>query len=114
MQARDAAGNVGPSVSVKITVPDQTAPATPPSFQAYALGRPPRVVLTWGASTDNVAVTGYRLYRNGALLAQGLGTAYTDWAVSPWTTYRYYLVAVDGAGNRSAATATLQVTTPRK
>src|SRR5205085_9162728 len=74
VRARDAAGNVGPSVSATVTVPDRTAPSTPPSFQAYALGRPPRVVLSWGAATDNVAVTSYRLYRNGMLLAQGLGT----------------------------------------
>jgi chitodextrinase len=114
VRARDAAGNVGPSLSVNVTVPDQTAPSTPPSFAAYTLSRPPRVVLSWGKATDNVAVATYRLYRNGALLASGLGTSYTDWSVAPSTTYRYYLVAVDAAGNRSAATPTIQVTTPRK
>ena len=114
VRAKDAAGNVGPATSVTVTVPDQLAPTTPGSFAVHAYSRPVRVGLTWAAATDNVKVTGYRITRNGVLLATVTGTSFTDGAVAGGATYRYSLVALDAAGNRGPTTATLQVTTPRK
>jgi chitodextrinase len=69
------------------------------------------VRLTWNAATDNVGVTGYRVYRNGALLASPAATSYTDYAVSRKTTYRYAVRALDAAGNVGAQSATVYVTT---
>jgi len=65
-------------------------------------GKPTRVALSWSASTDNVAVAGYRVYRNGALVGTATATGYTD---SPGgkkgMSYTYTVVAYDAAGNLS-------------
>jgi chitodextrinase len=64
-----------------------------------------------------VAVTGYRVYRNGALLTTlGNVTAYEDSGLVPSTTYSYTVDAIDAAGNASAISTadgatTLAVTT---
>ena len=59
--------------------PDSTPPSVPANVQAQSPQRG-QVTLQWAASTDNVGVTGYLVYRNGALLTTltGTGTTYTD------------------------------------
>jgi hypothetical protein len=74
------------------------------------------VNLTWTASTDNVGVTGYRIYRNGAattpLATVGAGTtSYSDATATPNTAYTYQVSAVDAAGNESNK-ASATVSTP--
>src|SRR3954466_4833144 len=57
---------------------DKTPPSTPGGLSA-TLASSSQVNLTWTASTDNVGVAGYRVYRNGAPLATvGDVTAYQD------------------------------------
>ena len=70
--------------------------------------------LSWVASTDNVAVTGYTIYRDGSSLGTVSGTTlgYSDMTASPNTTYQYSVDAFDGAGNHSATSAPVSVTTP--
>ncbi len=72
------------------------------------------VDLAWRAVSDNVGVAGYTLYRDGSELATVHNNIlnYTDDTVTPETNYRYTLVAFDTAGNRSARSDTLSVTTP--
>jgi chitodextrinase len=111
VRARDAAGNAGASVSVTISVPDQTAPSVPTGLRGAAYWAPTRVFLSWSPSTDNVRVAGYRVYRNGTLIATTSSTSYTDAYLARWTTYRYTVAAYDAAGNRSAQSAALSVTT---
>ncbi len=81
--------------------PESTAPTQPGSFVATALDAS-RVSLAWSASSDNVGVAGYRLYRNSALIATVTSLAYTDAGLSRATAYAYQVVAVDAAGNPSA------------
>ncbi|HZG75200.1 MAG TPA: fibronectin type III domain-containing protein, partial [Paenibacillus sp.] len=70
------------------------------------------VDLTWTASTDNVGVTGYEIYKDGTFLASTTGaTAYTATGLSAGTTYNFTVKAKDAAGNLSPASAALQVTT---
>ncbi|MFI5976099.1 glycoside hydrolase family 6 protein [Streptomyces sp. NPDC051452] len=69
------------------------------------------VSLTWGAATDNTAVTGYDIYRNGSKAGSVTGTSYTDKALSAATTYQYTVKAKDAAGNVSAASAAVSATT---
>lgn len=57
--------------------------------------------LSWNASSDNVAVSGYKVYRDGVLLADVPGTSYQDQTVVPGNTYEYYVTATDIAGNIS-------------
>jgi hypothetical protein len=72
------------------------------------------VSLQWNASTDNVAVTGYTVYRNGTVVGStggALATTFTDVTVAPSTAYSFTVDAFDGAGNHSAQSAALPVTT---
>lgn len=69
------------------------------------------VSLSWSASTDNVGVTGYDVYRNGTYAGSSTGTAYTDSGLQASTTYTYTVKAKDAAGNVSAANGSVNVTT---
>ncbi|TDB93881.1 chemotaxis protein [Micromonospora fluostatini] len=69
------------------------------------------VSLAWNASTDNVGVTGYDVYRGGALAATVTGTTATVGGLSPSTGYSFSVRARDAAGNTSAQTGALTVTT---
>ena len=69
--------------------------------------------LSWQASTDNVGVTKYLIYRNGVLVnsVNSPGTKFIDTDINANTTYQYYLKAVDAAGNTSVASPTITVNT---
>jgi hypothetical protein len=90
---------------------DTQSPSAPTNLTASAPGST-RVDLSWGASTDDVGVTGYEVFRDGALLTTVIGTSHADTAVSPGTTYTYSVRARDAAGNRSAFSNSAIVTTP--
>jgi hypothetical protein len=71
------------------------------------------VRLNWTASTDNVGVSGYYVFRNNVQLGSvASGTTYTDATAAPSTTYSYTVKAFDAATNVSAASAPASVTTP--
>jgi chitodextrinase len=112
--ARDAAGNISPnSTSVSVTtasVGDTTPPSTPAGLTGAAAGST-GANLSWSASTDNVAVTGYIVRRNGTQVATPAATAYADTGLSAATTYSYTVAARDAAGNVSANSASVSVTT---
>jgi hypothetical protein len=55
--------------------------------------------LTWKASTDNVGVVGYDLYRNSVMVASGVGNTWTDNSLVRNMSYTYKLDARDAAGN---------------
>jgi chitodextrinase len=61
--------------------------------------------LSWSPSTDNVGVTGYRVYRNGVQVGTASGTTFTDTGLSASTQYTYTVAAYDAAGNVSAQSA---------
>ena len=61
--------------------------------------------ISWTASTDNVAVTGYEIFRDGSLYASVAGTSYADSGLPPLTSHAYQVRARDAAGNRSALTS---------
>lgn len=63
------------------------------------------ITLGWSASTDDVGVTGYHLFRNGTLIASPAGTSYTDTGLSVSTSYTYTISAYDNASNTSATSA---------
>ena len=84
---------------------DTTAP-TAPSGLAYTEPATGQVKLTWSASTDDTAVTGYDVYKGGAQLTTVTGLTYTDTAAGTGTV-SYYVKAHDAAGNISAASNTV-------
>lgn len=94
------------------SIPDTTPPSRPTGLEATAVSGS-EVALSWNASTDNVGVTGYDIFRNGAKLASvGATSSYRDTTAKPVTSYSYTVVARDGAGNASAASAAALVITP--
>ncbi len=68
------------------------------------------ISLAWNASTDNVGVTGYHLYRNGTLVASPAGTSYTDTGLTVSSSYTYTISAYDNAANQSAVSAPYSTT----
>ncbi len=69
------------------------------------------ISLSWTASTDNVGVTGYAIYVNGVLHSTVTTTTATISNLNPSTTYSFYIIAKDAAGNSSAQSNTATETT---
>lgn len=97
--------------------PDKAAPSSPQGLTATAASSD-SIVLNWGAATDNVGVAGYLVYRCSgvgclpdAQIANLNATSYTDSGLNSATPYSYCVVAVDGAGNLSAPSATATAST---
>lgn len=94
-------------------VPDDEPPTAPTGVTASADGT--GVVVTWEPATDNVGVTGYQLTRTGG--SQGTAvlnttsTVWSDTGLDPHTAYTYTVRARDAAGNVSAPSAAVSVTT---
>jgi fibronectin type 3 domain-containing protein len=112
--AYDAAGNRSDPAAVQVTTPEAVPPSAPTGLNAVVRSGPVRVQLGWNAATDDTGVTGYRVYRNGSAIATATSTAYLDAAVKPSTKYRYFVTALDQAGNESPASATVSVKTEKK
>ncbi len=90
------------SAPASVRPPDETPPELPDPFDVVITGAT-SVGVRWGGSTDNVGVTGYRLLRNGATVAQ-LGPGAESWdddGLTPGESYTYALTASDAAGNSS-------------
>lgn len=90
--------------------PDTTPPTAPTSLTTTATSTS-QINLTWGASTDNVGVTAYNVYRNNALATTVTGTSYSDTGLTPSTIYTYFVKALDAAGNLSNASNSASATT---
>ncbi len=103
---------VAASALVTFGPPDTTPPTAPTNLTAKAVN-PNQVDLSWTASTDNVAVTGYEVFRDSSLLeAIGNVTSYSDNSAQPDTSYDYEVRAVDASGNLSPFSNLVSVTTP--
>lgn len=111
--AYDATGNAGTSAPVNVTV-SNVADTTPPSAPtgltvASGLGK---LTLAWTAATDNVAVTGYQIWRATSAsgpftqIATATSTTFVNSGLPRRTTFYYFVTAVDAAGNVSAASNT--------
>ncbi len=91
--------------------PDTTPPSVPTGLTATA-NSPSQINLTWTASTDNVGVAGYKVFRNGAQVGTVANPSYSDTGLTQNTTYNYAVSAFDAAGNASAPSATVSASTP--
>ena len=98
-------GNASPPSDAGGSVtPDNIAPTVPANLVAVASGS--SVSLSWSASTDNVAVTSYGVYRDNVKIADVLApaTTYIDAGLAVGS-YVYTVDAADAASNRSAQSA---------
>lgn len=115
ISACDVSGNCsGQSAAVSVkTLQDTQAPTAPTGLIATAVSAS-QVNLDWAASTDDVAVTTYMVYRDGVLLATfPPSTRYSDFGLTASTSFSYTVVACDVATNCSApSTAALATTLP--
>lgn len=89
---------------------DVTAPTAPTSLAASGTTQT-GTNLSWTASTDNVAVTGYEVYQDGVLKTTVTTTTYAATGLTPSTAYAFTVKAKDAAGNLSAVSNTANVTT---
>jgi len=89
---------------------DTASPSIPTGLTSTVITAA-RVGLSWIASTDNVGVNGYRVYRDGIALGTTANAAYSDTSVLPSTSYDYVVLAYDAAGNESAGSAIYTATT---
>jgi chitodextrinase len=113
--ALDAAGNQSaPSAPASTTTPplpaDTQAPSVPMGLSATVVSAT-QINLSWGAASDDVGVTGYRVHRNGTLVGVAASTFFQDTGLTAKTTYTYTVVAFDSAGNVSAPSAPASATT---
>lgn len=90
---------------------EDTTPPSVPSDLSTAIVTESSVEIFWTASTDNVGVTSYNVYRDGALLSNTASTSYTDNTVASCAEYTYTVRALDAAGNESSPSAELIVST---
>lgn len=92
--------------------PSETVPPTTPTNVTATVQNASSALISWTASTDNVGVTGYEVYRNGVKVGTTATTSYTDNGLSASTTYNYTVKAFDAAGNLSLLSAIASITTP--
>ena len=112
VSAFDKAGNESAkSTLFSVTIKDLTRPSVPTGLKAKAFSST-RVDLAWNASSDNVGVVGYRVYRNTKLIKVTTARTYRDAKVSAGRTYSYQVAAYDAAGNISAKSPVVKASTP--
>lgn len=110
-----AAGRKGAFSAAAQAVPGLAADTIAPSvpvLTGLAL-HATKATLSWEPATDNVAVRGYQVYRDGVRIAD-LAVAFNSWmdnAVKPGTTYRYTVKACDIGGNLSPDAPPVEVRT---
>ena len=114
VKAFDAAGDTS-AASTAVTGSttngtDTTAPTAPTNVTTLGVTGD-SATLSWKQSSDNTGVAGYDVYRNGALVGTTTFTTYTDIELHGDTAYQYTVKAYDPAGNVSAASSPVNITT---
>ena len=106
VKAYDAAGNLSSASVLKSIIASRNRPSREISTLTLSGGDPR---LTFNASTDNVGVVGYNVYRStngslGPLFAEIAGSPWVDTSAQAGVTYTYAVRARDAAGYLSLAT----------
>ena len=89
---------------------DTTVPSTPTSLASSNITSN-SATISWTASSDNVGVTGYKILNNGTQVGTSTSTSYSLTGLTAGTTYSVTVQAYDAAGNTSASSSALSVTT---
>jgi len=115
VRARDAAGNnsaQSSALSVTTIAPagDTQAPTVPASLSSASVAQT-SFTLNWTASTDNVGVSLYEIFRGGTSLGTTANTNFNVTGLTASTAYSMTVRARDAAGNNSAQSSALSVTT---
>lgn len=120
VQAQDVSGNFSAVSSASSTVttplPTDTTPPTQPTKLVATTVNASQINLSWTASTDDVGVANYTVWRSSGTasaikIATVTTTSYGNTNLSASTKYNYYVVAVDAAGNSSKPSTTVSAAT---
>lgn len=95
--------------SIIVNSSDSAAPSTPENIIATSSLT---VEINWDAASDNIGVVGYKIYKNGVLIATTANNFYIDSDIVALTTYNYGIAAYDAANNESSAAAITVATPP--
>lgn len=98
------------TVQQTITGADTTPPTVPINLSGFALSTS-SLQLNWSVSTDNIAVVGYEVWRDGSLVATTAVTSFIDTGLATSTAYSYQVSAFDAIPNTSASSAAAVVST---
>lgn len=119
VSAYDAAGNKSGQntqvcASATTVAADVTPPTAPGNLTTVAISSS-QINLAWSASTDNVAVAGYRVMAGGAAIATlaANATTYSHTGLNESTQYSYTVVAIDTSGNASSSLAASATTSAK-
>jgi alpha-tubulin suppressor-like RCC1 family protein/fibronectin type 3 domain-containing protein len=80
--------------------PDTTPPSVPGNLIAKS-DSPYQADLSWGVSTDNTSINGYKIYQDGSFLKAVEGVSASITGLIPDTRHCYVVTAYDGANNES-------------
>ena len=118
VDAYDAAGNTSSQATVIASTrscsgqpPPDTEPPTTPTGLNVSGATTTAVSLGWNASTDNVGVAGYDLFRNNTRVGSTGGTSYSFTGLTCGTSYTLGVDAYDAAGNVSSRASITAATT---
>lgn len=105
-------GFVTQSVNVMVvgSPPDTQSPTIPQSLITKATSQR-EITLSWEASTDNIGVTEYQIFRNNVRIGSSTNLSYSNGGLEPNTAYTYTVRAVDAAGNLSVFSQAMTATT---
>ena len=110
VRAKDTSGNSTASNTLSVTTSDGIAPSSPTlTVSAKTVST---IALSWTAATDNVSVTGYDVYVDGAKnnTSNVSGLSYTVSGLTSETSYSIHVRARDAAGNTSNSNTVVEST----
>ena len=110
LTATNTQGTASSATTVTVGPPDTVPPTVPANLTATAVSSS-QINLSWTASTDNVGVSGYRIFRGGAQAGTSATTTFADTGLTANTRYSYTVLAYDAAGNVSAQSSSASATT---
>ena len=108
--ALDGGGNESQAISVNFTTIDNTAPSIPQGMQLVTVGGS-FAKISWNASTDDVGVSGYKIWKDGGAVATTTSTNFTLKGLESLGVYTVTTSAFDASGNESGASAALIINT---
>lgn len=110
--ANNESGKSNQACATTLTTSDTTPPSIPTGLSATAVSSS-QINLSWNASTDNVGVTGYKIFDYyGTYLKTVNSTSASFTGLSPNTNYCFTVSAYDAAGNESGKSSQVCSTTP--
>jgi len=102
--------NTDGAVLIKTDVLNDTEPPTTPANLSATAVSSTQIDLFWDASTDNIRVLGYKIYRDGNQVGISRTTTYSDTGLLLGKTYTYYVIAYDFPGNESEKSNSVSIT----